>query len=75
MIQGSADTQVSPERDAKALDVALAARAGDVHTLAVIPQASHNLKIVSGPADPGFDGPVAPAAVQQLQKWAVEHLR
>jgi len=75
VIQGSADTQVSPERDAKALDAALTARAGDVHILAVIPQASHNLKIVSGPADPGFDGPVAPAALQQLQHWAADHLR
>jgi dienelactone hydrolase len=75
LIQGSADTQISPQRDAKTLDAALAARGGDVHTLAIIPQASHNLKIVSGPADGGFDGPVAPAALDQLTRWAAEHLR
>jgi hypothetical protein len=75
LIQGSADTQISPQRDAKALDAALAARGGDVYTLAIIPQASHNLKIVNGPTDPGFDGPVAPAALDQLARWATEHLR
>jgi hypothetical protein len=75
VIAGSADTQVSPQLDAKALDGALAARPGDIHTLAIIPQASHNLKIPASAADPGFDGPVAPAALQQLEQWAADHLR
>lgn len=74
IIQGSADTQVSPEKDAKALDSALAARRGDVHTLAIIAGASHNLKIISGPADPGFDGPIAPDALRQLRQWMADHL-
>lgn len=75
VIAGSADTQVSPDLDAKALDAALAARPGEVHALAIIPQASHNLKILANPADPGFDGPIAPAAQEQLDQWASDHLR
>jgi dienelactone hydrolase len=75
VIAGSADTQVSPERDAKALDAALTARPEDIHTFAIIPGASHNLKIPPNPDDPGFDGPVAAAAMAQLQQWAQEHLR
>jgi uncharacterized protein len=74
VVAGSADVQVSPDRDAKALDAALAGRKNDVHTLAIIPAASHNMKILSGPADPGFTGPVAPAAMQQLEQWASVHL-
>jgi dienelactone hydrolase len=74
VIAGSADVQVSPDRDAKALDAALAGRKNDIHTLAIIPAASHNMKILSSPADPGFAGPVAPAAMEQLQQWAVARL-
>jgi dienelactone hydrolase len=74
IIAGSADTQVSPDREAKALDLALASRQRDVHTLAIIPKASHNLKIASNETDPGFDGPVAPAAMDQLQQWVNANL-
>lgn len=75
VVAGSADTQVSSERDAKALDAALAARKGDEHALAIIPGASHNLKIPADPDDPGFAGPVAPAAMDQLEQWTLAHLR
>lgn len=74
IVAGSADTQASPDRDARALDAALSTRKDDSHTLAIIPNASHNLKLAKGPADPAFDGPVAPGAMEQLQKWAVAHL-
>ncbi len=74
VVAGSADTQVSPDRDAKALDAALATRKDDSHVLAIISSASHNLKLTKGPADPGFEGLVAPAAMDQLRKWAVAHL-
>jgi dienelactone hydrolase len=74
VMQGSADIQVSPDRDAKALDTALLARKADDHTLAVIDNASHNLKLLQRADDPGFDGPAAPAAVNQLCKWAAAHL-
>lgn len=75
VMEGSDDVQVSPDRDAKALDAALATRKNDVHTLAIIPGASHNLKVLSSASDPGFAGPVAPAATEQLQKWAVAQLK
>ncbi len=55
IIAGSADTQVSPDRDAKALDAALSGRKGDVHMLTIIPKASHNLKIPSNATDAGFE--------------------
>jgi hypothetical protein len=74
VLAGSADVQVSPDRDAKALDAALASRKPDVHTLAIIPNASHNLKIPPNAADPGLDGPVAPAAMEQLRNWTAAHL-
>jgi uncharacterized protein len=75
VVAGSADTQDSPESNAKPLDAALAARKGDEHALTIIPGASHNLKVPSNPGDPGFAGPVAPAAMDQLQQWALAHLR
>lgn len=75
VVQGEADIQISPERDAKALDAALAARKDDVHTLAVIPKASHNLKVPPNADDPGFNGPVAADALEKLQKWSAEHLK
>jgi len=69
VVQGAADTQVSPERDAKALDAALGARKKDVHALAIIPKASHNLKVLENADDPGFKGPVARDAMEQLRTW------
>jgi acetyl esterase/lipase len=74
IVTGSADTQVSLERDAKALDAALSGRQNDIHTLAVIPKASHNLKLVSTPTDAGIVGPIVPAAIEQLQQWVLAHL-
>jgi dienelactone hydrolase len=74
VVQGSADIQVSPDRDAKALDAALATRKEDVHTLAVIAKASHNLKVPPNADDPGFKGPVAADALDQLRHWTAAHL-
>ena len=74
IVAGSADTQVSPDRDAKALDAALATRKNGVHALAIIPNASHNLKVVKDAGDPGFAGSVAPAAIDQLQQWVRANL-
>jgi dienelactone hydrolase len=74
IVAGSADAQVSPDRDAKALDAALAARKDDVHMLSIIPDASHNLKVIKNPGDPGLEGPVSPAAIDQLQNWLLTNL-
>jgi hypothetical protein len=74
ILAGSADTQVSPDRDAKALDAALAARKPDVHTLFIVPGASHNMKLLKDANDPGFDGPVAAAATDELRTWLLINL-
>jgi alpha-beta hydrolase superfamily lysophospholipase len=68
LLQGGADTQVVPMGDIQPLIDALAKRSrpGEV---AVFPRVSHNLKAVSGPADPGFAGPVAPAVADKLSSW------
>jgi pimeloyl-ACP methyl ester carboxylesterase len=68
LLQGGADQQVVPMADVQPLVDALARRSrpGEV---AVLPMLSHNLKMVSGPADPGFAGPLAPAAADKLSSW------
>ena len=68
LLQGGADTQVVPMGDIQPLVDALAkrSRSGEV---AVFPMVSHNLKAVSGPADPGFAGPIAPAVADKLSSW------
>lgn len=75
VVQGAADIQVSPDRDAKALDAALRSRKEGVDALAIIPKASHNLKVPPNADDPGFKGPVADEAMEQLRKWAAAHLK
>jgi len=68
LLQGGADTQVVPMGDIQPLIDALAKRSrpGEVQ---VFPMVSHNLKTVSGPSDPGFAGPIAPAVADKLSSW------
>jgi hypothetical protein len=68
LLQGGADAQVVPMGDIQPLVDALSKRSrpGEV---AVFPMVSHNLKTVSGPADPGFAGPLAPAVADKLAGW------
>lgn len=68
LLHGGADTQVVPMGDIQPLVDALARRSrpGEV---AVFPMVSHNLKPVSGPRDPGFSGPIAPAVADKLSSW------
>ena len=56
VMSGAADVQVSSERDARTLDSALSKRRSGVHTLIIVPQASHNLKIVASTTDPRVRG-------------------
>jgi dienelactone hydrolase len=42
--------------------------------LAIIPNASHNLKPVTGPRDPAFTGPVVPEALDKLAAWLKDKL-
>jgi pimeloyl-ACP methyl ester carboxylesterase len=68
LLQGGADTQVVPMGDIQPLVDALGRRTkpGEVQ---VFPMVSHNLKTVSGPGDPGFAGPIAPAVADKLASW------
>ncbi len=73
LVQGGADRQVVPMEDVQPLIDALRTRniSGEA---VVIPQVSHNLKTVTGPADPGFGGPLSPAVAGTLLKWLVPAL-
>lgn len=74
VINGALDTQVSPERDAEALNDALKGRTGDDHTLIIVPGASHNLKVAKAPGDPGITGEVAPDVLNKLEAWVTAKL-
>lgn len=69
IIQGAKDIQVQATKDAVALDTALKGRPHDDHELYLVPAASHNLKLVEHETDPGFEGPVVPAALDKLCAW------
>lgn len=69
ILQGGSDMQVSAERDAPALDRALATRRPDDHLLVVVPDVGHPLKPVGGPSD----GPIAPGILAALGPWLDEH--
>jgi hypothetical protein len=68
LVHGGADAQVVPMHDIQPLIDALARRdkPGEV---AVFPGVSHNLKMASGPGDPGFAGPIAPTVAAKLAGW------
>ena len=72
--QGTADAQVSADRDAAALDAALARRAHDDHKLIRIGGASHFLKPTTGPTADGVGGDVPPAALDAIVAWTAGHL-
>jgi len=73
VVQGGADRQVVPMEDVQPLIDALSGRNVSGEAV-VIPQVSHNLKAVTGPLDPGFAGPLAPAVAAALLKWLVPAL-
>jgi alpha-beta hydrolase superfamily lysophospholipase len=68
VLQGGADTQVMPPNDVQPLIDALSHRTSPGEAM-VVPNVSHNLKLVSGPGDPGFAGPLAPAIAAKLASW------
>ncbi|MBV9866164.1 MAG: alpha/beta fold hydrolase [Abitibacteriaceae bacterium] len=69
ILQGEKDIQVQAAKDAPALDAGLKRRTHDDHQLFVVTGASHNLKAVKDDAEPGFEGLVAPAALDTLTSW------
>ena len=68
LVQGGTDDLIVPLGDIQPLLDALARRSGAGEAL-VVPAVSHNLKTVSGPGDPGFSGPLAPAIAAKLASW------
>lgn len=68
IVQGAADRQVVPMADVQPLIDALGRRAAPGEAV-ILPAVSHNLKHVTGPADPGFAGPLAPAVADTLVAW------
>jgi len=68
MLQGAADRQVVPMEDVQPLIDALGRRGASGEAV-IFPAVSHNLKLVSGPTDPGFAGPLAPAVGDKLVSW------
>jgi alpha-beta hydrolase superfamily lysophospholipase len=72
LLQGGADIQVVPPHDVQPLLDTLARRKAPGEAL-IAPMVSHNLKLVSGPGDPGFTGPIAPAIEIKLVGW-LRHL-
>jgi hypothetical protein len=74
IVAGSKDTQVSAEKDAGSLDAALTSRPNDDHALLLLPETSHNLKVLKTPTDPALSGPIAPDALTKITGWAAEKL-
>lgn len=72
LLQGGADVQVVPLHDVQPLLDVLARRDAPGEAL-IAPMVSHNLKPVTGPDDPGFSGPLAPAIELKLVGW-LSHL-
>jgi uncharacterized protein len=68
IVQGAADRQVVPMADVQPLIDALGRRTAPGEAV-ILPAVSHNLKRISGPANPGFAGPLAPAVADTLIGW------
>ena len=75
VINGEKDIQVSAERDSKVLEDALKSRKVDVHEMLIVAGASHNLKVLAGPGDPGFAGDVAPGVLGKIAAWCDSKLK
>lgn len=74
LLQGDADIQISPERDALALDAALQRRSNGDHALVVVPRGSHNLKPLQNDKDPGFQGEIDPSVIERTASWLLSRL-
>jgi alpha-beta hydrolase superfamily lysophospholipase len=68
LLQGAADRQVVPMEDVQPLIDALGRRNAAGEAI-VVPNVSHNLKLVTSPGDPGFAGPIAPVVAAKLTSW------
>ncbi len=73
MLQGAADRQIVPMEDVQPLIDALGKRSASGEAV-IVPSVSHNLKLISGPTDSGFTGPIAPAVATKLRDWLKQTL-
>lgn len=70
VIQGEKDIQVQAKIDTPLLAKAIRARKKGASEIFIVPSASHNLKLVKDPdKEPGFAGPVVPAALDKIVTW------
>lgn len=68
VVQGEMDSQVSATKDFPILKTIAESKKGARAVL--VPKASHNLKSVTAPTDPGVSGPPEPYVVKALTDWA-----
>jgi dienelactone hydrolase len=66
VLNGEKDAQIRATVDAKRLFEAASSRNKTKQELAIIAGASHNLKVLKDDKDPGFEGPVAPEALEKI---------
>lgn len=71
VLQGERDVQINPTLDARPL----AAAVGKRGQLTLVAGAGHNLKLTKDATDPAFTGPVVPAALDALARWATHWVR
>jgi len=79
VLQGERDIQVSPERDAQALEAALDAAHNPDHELVVFPGLDHLFKQTVGETSSGLDylrdRPVAPEVLDKLCAWLTARVK
>jgi alpha-beta hydrolase superfamily lysophospholipase len=76
VLAGEKDLQHKADLETAALSAALKKRRGDVHEVYIVPNASHNLKLVKSLFDPGgYGGDIAPEAAARLRTWLGKTLR
>ncbi len=75
VLNGEKDIQIRADVDAKRLFENLTKRQGSKQELFVVPGASHNFKVLKDEKDAGFEGPVAPAALDKITAWLKENLK
>jgi len=69
VLNGSADTQVSPAKDAKRLFETLKGRSSGSAKLLIVPKVSHNMKSTAGGNRDAFLGPVVPPALDAIASF------
>jgi hypothetical protein len=69
ILHGEHDIQVPPKDHVERLAGGLREREKGSVDVVLVPGASHNLKPVGAPEEPGFEGEVVPLALSELRAW------